>query len=249
MAGQQPGKNVFREVAPERITVRGMIIDLFQRAQEHKAIVFVTVPGSKTRYLSLILDVDAANGFLLLDELNPATGHEQLLAAGRFQARFTVNGVEISFAGVIDDVSRRDDINLYKVAMPSVVFYHQRRAFFRAHVSLAHTVPVSFTREDVAEEVNGRLHDISVGGVGARIHNALAHPLTRGEIVPNCIIELPAGTVISSSVEIRYAGKRGAATLIQLGGKFVDLDRQQQKIIERFVTELERELIRKMPKR
>ncbi|HKQ31529.1 MAG TPA: PilZ domain-containing protein, partial [Burkholderiales bacterium] len=92
-------------------------------------------------------------------------------------------------------------------------------------------------------------HDISVGGIGAELKMASALELQQGIFIPRCDIVLPNfDGKISSSLEVRFFAKDKKSANIRIGGRFVDLDRSQQHIIERFVAYLDRRLRRKMIK-
>lgn len=248
MDGNQPRDTVFRDPSAEKITARAVIIGFLTRIHDSRSLVTVTIPGARTQYLSTILDVNTKQGYLLLDELKREDGHKQLMRHGKFHARASVKGIEINFVSVIDTVGSTSGIGFYKIPIPQVLYYHQRRAFYRAHVSIALSVPVSLTRALSDGDVSGLLRDISVGGIGARIEPRRSGAVTKGELMPTCAITLPGGASIYSALEVRYIDHGSRQKVLRLGGRFIDLNRQQQKIIERFVVELDRELMRKMPK-
>jgi c-di-GMP-binding flagellar brake protein YcgR len=234
--------------APDRLRSPEVIASMLMRLHESRTLVEVQVPGSSQLHLSAVIGVNANEQYLLLDELKSVEAHQRLLQVARLNLRASVKGIDLSFEAPVIDVGVMSGAAFYKTAFPREMLYHQRRSSYRAHVGLAQTVPVSLKREIPDASLTGLLQDISLGGIGARITARLPHGLKSGELLPDCSIELPSGIVICSSLEVRHIDPARQRQPARVGGRFVDLDAQQRKVIQRFVIELERELIRKQPK-
>ena len=133
----------------------------------------------------------------------------------------------------------------YRIALPARVQYHQRRAFYRVRIGMGLAIPVLIGGGDLPLW-QGRLHDLSVGGIGARLERDARFSV--GDTLSSCVIQFPRGTAVSSGLEIRFSKLDENYKQLHIGGRFIDLNSQQRKLIERSVAELERELIRKMPR-
>lgn len=272
MNEQRPADRGGQYVQVEQITAPGPIAHILARVKEGRLPLSVRVPGSLERFASLVLELNAASGYLVLDELMPQTGQDLLLRAGRFEAWGKDNGVDFSFAGNVLQTGRQGDAAWYRVSLPKVIKYFQRRAYYRVHVGMALGIMVLLHREQAHDEVKGQLCNISIGGLSARLHQpALLPPepeenlvpgigvsaafpydlspgLQTGEIIPDCRIRAQRDDEIICGLEVRHIVYDPAHKLTRVGGQFIGLDRAQQKRLGNFVIKLERELRRKMPK-
>ncbi len=238
-----------QEYSPEieKISHPPQIVNLLRRIQDTRTLLSVTVAGSNELYNSAIVEVDATLGYVLLDELTPTDGHVHLLHSRALHAHARLHGVDISFAGALQEAGERDGIAFYRLPIPALVSYRQRRANFRAHVGMGMPVPIVLGNRHM-QELGGTLCDISIGGIGALLQAGSATALRQGVMFDRCNIRLPRGSEISCRLEIRFISQDERRHALRIGGRYVDLDRNQEKIIEHFVAALERELLRKMPK-
>ena len=247
MSDEQP--DTLHEYSPEieRISFAPQIASLLRRLQESRSLLSVTVSGSDELYNSAVVEVDSGLDYVLLDELTPSDGHERLLRSRSLHAHARLRGIDISFAGTLQEAGVRDGIAFYRLPLPSLVNYRQRRANFRAHVGMGIPVPVALGGRHAAE-LDGTLCDISTGGIGAMLRSGRTTDLHEGVVLDHCSISLPIGREISCALEIRYVSHDERRHALRIGGRYVDLDRSQEKIVEHFVAALERELLRKKPK-
>jgi c-di-GMP-binding flagellar brake protein YcgR len=215
------------------------IANLLKRMKEHRALLTVTVPGDTDVYLSAVLDVDPSEGFCRLDELVPPEGNSALARAGRFNAYAQCQGIDISFHGTVHQTGEDADGLFYRIALPAQVHYRQRRAYYRARINRGQTIPIILPAKD-GSELHGRLHDISVGGLGGEFENYTGPLLDPGETVADCrllLVERP----LNLTLEVRFASLDETRRLLRLGARFLDLPRPEQKLVEQFVAAVDRE--------
>lgn len=221
------------------------IASVLRRLQEAHTLLTVVVPGDNQAYLSVMLELHPADGYLLLDELNSAAGNLGLLQARRFSVHAQLNGVDINFTTELQSAGHHVQAGYYRVKLPGSMRYRQRRASYRARISLAHVVPVLLTRED-GTTLNGELIDISTGGIGTHHKNAAPEKLHQGGVWDECLIRLPGhADDIRSPLEICFAGEDRRSHKLRVGGKFLNLAPAQIKVIENFVAAIEREWLKK----
>ncbi|MHB8346851.1 MAG: flagellar brake protein [Acidiferrobacterales bacterium] len=239
----------FQEYSPEieRISLAPQIMSLLSRLQESRSLLSVTVAGSDELYNSAIVEVDTELGYILLDELAPVEGHLRLLQSRALHAHARLRGVDISFAGTLEEAGEKDGIAFYKLPIPALVNYRQRRSNFRARVGLGTPVSVELGSRQTPE-LDGTLYDISRGGIGAMMHAGNKTDLHQGSVFDRCEIRLPRGHAVTCGLEICYVTSDERRHALRIGGRYIDLGRTQEKIIAQFVAAMERELLRKMPK-
>ncbi len=227
----------------EKINNPTRIAAILKNILEARTLLRVTLPGSPTEYNSTLLDINRKNDFILLDELNPKAGHKQLLQAKKLAMLTRLNNVDVSFAGHLQQTLVQDDIAIYKVQLPKLLYYRQLRAHFRIPIGITE-IPVNITL-DSEIELKGELHDISAGGICIRFAIKLPANLKRGILINSCVVDLPEGNQLKSKLEVRFRGSEDDKGRALIGGQFVKLDQAQQRMLERYIASLDREIRRK----
>jgi c-di-GMP-binding flagellar brake protein YcgR len=230
---------------PQQVTLPVQVAGILRRLLDAHALVHVSLPGETEYWLSAVIEVHPAQGYLLLDELTPRDGNAALQRARRVIVSAQIQGVDISFSANLIDAGQNDGLAFYRVALPESVRYWQRRASYRARVSAALVIPVTLAQSE-GPVLNGELYDISAGGLGTRHRDPKGLAPLLGEVWEACRIRLPDAQEVKCGIEIRYIGQDERNGQLRLGGRFVDITRPQLKLIESFVACLEREHLRKM---
>lgn len=231
----------------EKISQPAQIASLLRRVQEERALLTVTLPGSDDQYKSVVLEVNLARGYMLLDELHPPAGHGRFLAAKKFHAHTRLKGVDISFGGILQESSQENGMALYQIALPTLILYRQRRTSFRVHVGVGLVIPVTLDDEKL-RHLQGLLCDISIGGIGLRLKSDPSLAIDNGAVFTGCDIQLPGNEHIHSSLELRFVSSVDQRNMVRFGGRFVRLEPADRKRVEHLVVSLERELLKKRPK-
>jgi len=247
MAKSDPTASQDYQGKTEKVTDKARITGLLTKLLDSRGLLSVNLPGSKELYNSAIIEVHAQQGYLVVDELNPRSGHALLLKAGKMNIQTQLHGVDIRFDGLLESSDESDGAALYRVVFPSTLDYHQQRAFYRAKVSMARPIEVTLDRIK-GETLSGFLNDISVGGIGIRFTTALPASLIRGERIPKCQIKLPTGEEIYCKLEIRFISTAIEGGHRLLGARFIQLTPSQEAAVARYVAALDRELAKNTPK-
>lgn len=229
----------------ERIANPAQVVALLRRASEGRELLTVVLPDASRPYNSAILEVDSNQGYLLLDELNPVDGHQRLAAGSQLRASCRIRGVELSFGTTVREIGGESGVAYYRVAMPNELHYQQRREHYRVEVGRGLVIPV-YLFLDSDGKVEGQLCDLSAGGLRLRLETT--SPVKRGQRIDRCTIPLAKGDELSAALEVRYARFEDNAKWLRIGARFLDLSRAQRNRIRRFVAQVERELIRKLPR-
>ncbi len=229
----------------ERITDPARIAQLLKRIKDSRTLLSVTLPRTADVYLSTVLNVDADRATFDLDELAPASGHLALLADGRISAFAQCCGVDIRFTASLRDTARDASGNFYRLALPAVLHYRQRREHYRVRIGRGQIVPVRIGALQEAP-IEGVLHDISAGGVGGEFERYRGPRLELGQVLPDCELQLHDGQRLQVALEVRFVSLDETARRLRLGARFTDLTPRGRKLIEQFVATLDREWRRKL---
>ncbi len=229
------------------VTLPTQIAHVLQRLTRHHTLITVSLPECENSFSSTILAFDRATGTLSIDELNPEEGHALLLARRVLRVSARLKGIAVDFETTLQEVSQEDGIAIYKVAIPTLLHYHQRRAHFRAVIGVAHEVPIILETNE-GRVIEGRVHDISPGGIGALFQQQTPDVLQCGERVEHCVIRLPRNQTVQSALEVCFVDPSEAPAQLRMGGRFVDLTRGNEHLIARFIADLERQRLKTRPK-
>ncbi len=230
----------------EHVTDPMQITALLKKVKDSRTLIQVTLPGQQaTEYNSALLDIHPEQGYLLLDELTPAEGHQLLTAQSKLTATIRLRGVDMRFTSTVQEIGGQAGIAFYRVVFPQRLYYRQRRSNYRVKLGMGLLIPFNIARAD-GKPYEGRLDDISLGGLGAELKQHT--PFDRGDLLPTCAIQLPSGDKIDCEIEVRYISKDEQHNKFHLGARFVKLDRTHKHTLQRFVAEAERELLRRKPK-
>jgi c-di-GMP-binding flagellar brake protein YcgR len=229
----------------ETVTDPMQIAALLKKVKDSRTLIQVTLPGHGTEYNSALLDLHPEQGYLLLDELTPAQGHQSLSALSKLTVSIRLRGIDMRFTGIVQEIGGQAGVAFYRVAFPTSLYYRQRRNYYRVKLGMGLMIPFNIARAD-GKPYEGRLDDISVGGIGAELKQQT--PFERGDLLPTCEIQLPGGDKIDCEIEVRYISKDEPHKKFHIGARFVKLDPARKHTLQRFVADAERELLRRKPK-
>lgn len=230
----------------ERISDHGRVLTLMRRILSSRALLTITIDGAREGYNSAVLELDPDDNYIILDELNPKTGHANVSRGSKFIIRARAEGVETIFRGEVQKIGSDNGVYYYQIPFPATIQYFQRRAHYRALVGIAKEISVVLTRGN-DEIVTGSLHDISAGGVGIRFRKSAPKSIVEGEMIPRCVIRFPGGDEFICEVEARSIRTSGNGNYRVLGARFSSLGAPQRNKVQHFVAELDRALLKKGP--
>ena len=222
------------------------VASVLSSLQRLRAPVSISFKGSEQKYLSLVLAVDRENQVFYLDELNPPSGHQRILANEVFSIHGTEQGVTVFFTRCqVTQVLDEEDGAVYRVAFPTELIHNQKRDAFRANVMLGNNVPVSLlslTRKEPLQPIKAILKDISNTGCKLEFDSLITPPFKDLEIFEEMIINLKDfEKKISIKVEARHAVYDEENKRTSCGFRFYDAEPSVQAEIDRFVIFLQRE--------
>lgn len=246
-SGSSPRRQSSDGDDPSEVKLPTQIAHILQRLARHHTLITVILPECEDLFSSTILAFDRNAGILSIDELNPEEGHGLLLTQKRLQVTARLKGIAVDFETSLQTSRREDGIAIYSIAVPSMLHYHQRRAHFRAVIGAAHEVPIVLHTTH-GRVIQGQVHDISPGGIGALFHQVAADEFQCGERLENCVIELPRGHTVHSPMEVCFVDPSEAPAQLRLGGRFIELTRGNEHMIARFIADLERQRLKTRPK-
>ncbi len=241
----------------DKITNAAQIVGILKKIQAHRAMLNISVlgtrsglniPAAEKHYASALLEVksDSSQGHIIIDELTPKEGHELLLKTGKLKVRLQLGGVKISFTTTLESSDNDEGIAFYTLAIPHEMDYLQQRGNHRIRPSLAKPLTARLTHAD--ETVfSAAIYDISAGGLSIKLKSdSLATPLKLTDIL-TCAFTLPPKDEIICKLEVRSMHATHQQNCIRIGVRFSNLSSTLQKLLQRYISTLEREQIKKRP--
>lgn len=243
----------------DKITNPAQIIGILKKIHKRRAMLNISVVGANSgsdigsdaakHYSSAILEVkyDGIRGYIIIDELTPKEGHELLLKAGKLEVRLQLDGVKISCATTLESSGSDAGIAFYTLALPHEMDYLQQRANHRVRPSLVKPLTANLTHAD--ETVfNGEIYDISADGLSIKLKSDLLATTLKPTDILTCLFTLPPKEKIICKLEVRSIHAANQQNFMRIGVRFSSLPNPLQKLIQRYISTLEREQIKKMPR-
>jgi c-di-GMP-binding flagellar brake protein YcgR len=200
--------------------------------------------GNNASVVTVLIAVEEAS--LLVDVPRSRERLDAWLASSRLLFEGTLDRIAMRFGcgpGTLDTHAGRPALRL---PMPTRLLYLQRREFMRREPpaqGLRCHVPASANAGHQAL-VEATIRDIGGGGLAMLApHEAVT--FTIGDVLADCVIELPDFGKVMVNLRVRHvvARKQRGKDAWQAGCEFVDLPAGTQDKLFRYVMQLERERV------
>jgi c-di-GMP-binding flagellar brake protein YcgR len=228
----------------ETISFPVRIAAILQPLLQNHTLLNISIAGREEKFSSAFLQIDDDHEFIILDELVPRSINQSITPFTELFIRGQIAGISLSFKTTILDIGTDKEAVFYKVAFPNTIDYRQRRKAFRVPVGVAHSYGVKLILSP-GQTLEGELHDISVSGMCVRLPKKTSIPTQWQEKVA-CELQLPNGKPLKTQFSVCREAQDTHGRNVLLGGLFLHLEKTQERIIEKFVVELQRKARRRM---
>lgn len=228
------------------------IIQILKDLGKHKANIKLSFNASNDTCLSHIIDIDAKNHAVYLDA-GLDEGFNQRLLAASYVLFSKDDGVKVRWASQHVDMVMLKDGRALKIAFPESLVRLQRREFFRLTTPIVKPVICKFEVPDVEDAsvqqtLNLPLLDISIGGVGLLVNEALHPALEVGATFNGCQIDLPEVGKTNLTLQVKNVipvHMKDGTVKHRVGMLFVNPSFGNAGLIHRYTFNLEREFCSK----
>lgn len=229
---------------PSFVTEPSKIASLLQQIIEAPPLCSVTAPNSTKVYFTSILEIQPEKRQLLFDRLTPVIDSRLSNNLDTLKLSTYINGVQLTFQlqDIVQDQSCHPPV--YKARLPQSIYYPQRRSSPRIQ-----TDPDAISFQGISRDtgilLKGNVLDISRSGLCLTLPIG-GNTIVSGDKLTNCIIRLPDESTFAFDLLLRSSRKKGVNNLQrQVGGYFNELSYQNQNKLDRTISALERQHIRK----
>lgn len=224
-------------------TSPGDIYGVLRSLKAERSTVNIQFDNKGDLHSTLVLEASIREKAFILDELPRRQDNEAITAGTPFSLRGSLNGIRIYANGLrARQVIRRESGVSYVVPFPEKMLYLQRREAFRAKVPAGMKIHARCLFPD-RKPLEGLVLNLSATGFQVSFPGQIK-PALRGLERFQVTIGIPQQEVpFGSTAQLIFSEYDPDKKQTRCGCRFVDLKRPDQIIINRFVTQLQREII------
>jgi c-di-GMP-binding flagellar brake protein YcgR len=202
---------------------------------------FLTVEYPGGQFVTRLLDVDVRERTFTFDWGALSDQNKGLLGAPRCQFHASPDGVRVEFTTPTPRETRFEELPAFEADFPEVLFYVQRREYFRVAAPILEPF-MCIGRLSDGDTFRFEVHDLSLGGVGMRTTDVRVAELPMGARLMDC--ELTLGALGRLSLDLQLVSHRALALpngtqRYQLGFRFLSLPGSAENTLQRLITQLE----------
>jgi c-di-GMP-binding flagellar brake protein YcgR len=226
---------------------RSEILFVLRQVMQKKCMITVYFDEGRSFFLTTLVAVSDDGNWLYFDTPSDPDTARRALGARKLMLTTMLERVKIQFS--IDGVQEvaAGNRKSYATHLPETLLRLQRREHFRLSTPVANPIKCAFRAAmpgGQATDVDATVADISGGGVGLVVPEALAPAFPIGATFSGCTIVLPEEGTITTGLCVRNSfavtTKTGARHW-RVGCEYVNLPGPQLTHVQRYITRVERE--------
>lgn len=236
-------------------TSAGDIFSVLRILQSDRSSINIQFDQSSAPFSSMVLNIDLHAREFYLDEFANEQARKWAASGRPFSLRASINGIRVHARDlvVLETMATPHAQDAYRVAFPERLMYLQRRDAYRAVVPATLNVVAKIQRQyqnkdseqTTVEKFDARIVDMSATGLALEIDGKFKTEPRMMELL-SLNADLPmVEQHLQVNTHLVYTRYQPETDKTICGMKFSDLPRNQQVIITRFVTQLQREGISK----
>ncbi|GAC1410542.1 MAG: flagellar brake protein [Burkholderiaceae bacterium] len=235
------------DLSSYQVSTRREIVALLRNIGEQKQFISMRGNCKEVAIVTSILKVDVDAGSVILDCAQSERVNEQILSSDNLSFETALEQIRIVFFSKYVAQCVYEGEPALVIPLPESLTRLQRREFYRVPTPLVNpascTITIPQPGDDEPCSVTIVLQNVSGGGI-ALIDEHGALDQTIGRVYRNCRIDLPGGTLVVASLQLRNAQKVRLANgkhVWRLGCLFIDLPHTTLAAVQRYITKLEHE--------
>lgn len=235
------------DLSPYQVHSRREILALLRNLQESNQLIRMVMNNGADAIVTSVLAVDDAAGIMVIDCASTPLLNEQIAESENISFETVLEHIRILFFSARIEECIYDGLPAFSMAIPASMIRLQRREYYRVLTPVAN--PVRCTIHIPQEEgagiatVSVTLKNVSGGGLAIVDEQRQLDP-TVGRIYRDCRIDLPGGTLVVATLQIRNIQEvrmSNGKVVRRLGCLFIELPKPMLAAVQRYITKLERE--------
>lgn len=196
--------NRFRPQGPAGATDTTDRYRQLETLQQHHSFIEVKFPRLQQTFQSLILELHADDGYVLLDELYPPAGRQELVEGDSAEISGRDRGVNVTFFSRLLLREIIDDVPAYRMELPEEIGVSRRRSAYRIYVEREADLLVDI-RLDEQAPLDAGIVNLSSDGIKLTVSGDISERLAQRRLWENCLIRLPGPVDVDCDIEVRNA--------------------------------------------
>ena len=221
----------------DAIKIKAHILLILRTLQQKRCQLSLSIKGNSEAFISIILDIDAENNWLELDEVADTQVHTALLETKIYLASAWQKGVNLRFAATITSHRESNGLIRYRSALPDTIYQSQLRAGYRTPISMMFEPEAHLILSD-NQVIKGQISDISMNG--ALVIVPTDSPINAGDHIAQCIFKTFDNQMIIVEAEVLRSVDTEHNSRTKLGCRFINLDQSTKQDIQRYNAAIER---------
>ena len=212
------------------------IAEILASIKKEHILLKLTLPDEATTFSTTLLEIFPEQNRLALDTIMPREANSLLLNGMDMHLNTSLDGAIIDFDSRLMETGKESGITFYRIEMPAVIRYRQRRRFLRAKIPGSagfHAENANKTKQ----HFNGCIHDISESGAGVVLDGLQA--IETGDQLSRCSATLPHIGEVSFNIEVRFVIHNPQQQTTRVGGCFIDIERTTRNRIQQLIQQME----------
>ncbi|WGS52575.1 flagellar brake protein [Paraburkholderia sp. D15] len=209
--------------------------------QDFVTVEFIDTRNNARQIVTQLLDVDSRNARFTFDAGNIADDNRALPTARQLTFRSLPGGIRTEFTTLNATLTVFDGLPAFEVSFPTLLYYVQRREFFRVQTPVLDPYIASGAYEN-GGSFRLELQDLSLGGIALNTADDRFGSLGTGTVLRDVTLQLGAFGSLRLDLEIvaprRLTTPKGDRRYV-IGCKFVQMPGTAERTLQRVVTQLE----------
>ena len=239
----QPGK-----YGEYLLHTKAEILSVLRHVIQHKAMITIHFDPGNSFFLSSLIAITPDDQHMILDVSADTELNHKVLKANKLTFTAFIERVKIQFNSAKMIQTTHEGHNAFLADFPDTLLRLQRRDAFRLAVPAMDPVYLHAELRQTGNSIlwlDIPLWDISCGGVGLTATTVQAEHLSKGDVLTNCRIALSGEGIFIATICIKYVTaaitQRSGQRSVRIGCEFMDMPPSQLKVIQRYITRIERE--------
>lgn len=208
--------------------------------QQRHSFIEVKFPRIAQSFQSMILELHAEEGYLLIDELYPPDGRQALLEGDAAEIGGRGSGITVSFYSRLLLREVLDGTPAYRMELPEDIGASYRRSSYRVYVEREPDLLIDM-RDPEGTPLDASIVNLSADGIKISVHGDATKLLERQHLWENCVIRLPSGIDLDCEIDIRNAYLMRTPTQHTLAGGKLNLNAAQHRAkLDQFLAAVQR---------
>ena len=170
--------------------------------QRRHSFIEVKFPRIEKSFQSMILELHPDDSYLLIDELYPPEGRQELIEGDAAEISAQAPGLKVSFFSKLLVRESIDGTLSYRMELPEEIGSTLRRRAYRVYVEREAGLAVDIRDQD-GQPIDAHIVNLSGDGIKLSLRGNVSKLLEKNRALEQCVIKLPNQIDIDCSIEIR----------------------------------------------